>query len=172
MDDNTAIAALDPDNSDLMQMMRLTASNINGLSQQMGLVNARIDEQGRRVDRIEERVDAVEAELTINRAQANRLQAAIHQRVAVVLKLNFEGGVVADGSISTDKKYRGAFISRCYTDARRKSKLGTPYYATLRCDFQETMDYIEAWEPEVGGGVDGYKRYLDIRREERQKKAM
>lgn len=156
-----------------MQMMRLTASNINGLSQQMGLVNARIDEQVRRVDRIEERFeerfDAVEAELTINRAQANRLQTAIHQRVAVVLKLNFEGGVVADGSISTDRKYRGAFISRCYTDARRKSKLGTPYYATLRCDFQETMDYIEAWEPEVNGGVEGYKRYLDIRREERQK---
>lgn len=31
------------------------------------------------------------------------------------------------------------------------------------------MEYIEAWEPEVAGGIDGYKHYLDIRREEREK---
>lgn len=167
----SAASAMEPTGgNDLLQMMQLAAANINGLSKQMGLVNARIDEHSKRIDRVEERVDKVESELTVNRAQANRLQSAIHQRVTDVLKLEFDGGKVADGSIKTDKRYRGGFISRCYTDARRKSKLGTPYYATLRCDFHEVMDYIKAWEPEVSGGVDGYKHYLDIRREERQKK--
>ena len=154
------------DMSQLLQITQNTAMNINGLSQQMGLINARMNKFNERLDSIQESVDGVKAEITVTRSQANRLRRSIHERVAVVLKLKREGGRVADCSIHDDTAYRKAFISRLYFDAREKSKLGTPYYDTLRADFAETMDYINAWFPEVEGGTEGYKRYLDIRHKE------
>ena len=154
--------------SEVLRSMQLAANNINGLSQQMGIVNARLIEQGQRIDRIEERQDKIDAEVTITRNQSSRIRSAIYGRVAQLLKLEYDGGKVADSSVEADARYRGGFISRCYTDARHKSKLGTPYYATLRRDFDEVFDYIRSWEPEVSGGTDGYKRYLDLRRSKRE----
>ena len=158
------------DMSQLLQITQNTAMSVNAQSKQMGLVLGTVEDLKQDVGEIKTELDVLKHETVVTRFQANRIQAAIHGRVAELLKLEFDGGKVADSSVGTDKKYRGGFISRCYTDARRKSKLGTPYYATLRCDFNEVIEYIEAWEPEVSGGVDGYKHYLDIRREERQKK--
>lgn len=155
---------------DIMQMMRLTATNINGLSQQMGIMNARLDEQNKRLNGFEEDITTLKQETTITRAQGRRIRKAVMSRVNAVLKIEFEGGKVADSSIADDVRYRGPFVSRCYTDAKNHSKMGESYTETLKVDFSEVMDYIEAWEPEVEGGTDGYKRYLDIRREEREKR--
>lgn len=168
MIDETKIAKLDGTDStnDLMQLAKVQLASINGLSEQMGLMNARMNKFETRLDDIQESVDGVKAEITVTRSQANRLRRSIHERVATVLKLEREGGRVADSSIHDDVAYRKAFISRLYFDAREKSKLGTPYYDTLRADFAETMDYITSWFPEVEGGTDGYKRYLDIRHKE------
>ncbi len=77
---------------------------------------------------------------------------------------------MADESIETDVLYRGGFISRCYKDAKNQSKMGESYSETLKVDFDEVMEYIESWKPEVDGDVEGYKHYLDIRREEREKR--
>ena len=156
--------------SQLLQITQNTAMSVNAQSKQMGLILGTVEDLKQDVGAIKEEISVLKHETTVTRFQANRIQSAIHNRVAELLKLEFDGGKVADESITTDSKYRGGFISRCYTDARRKSKLGTPYYATLRCDFNEVMEYIEAWEPEVSGGKDGYKHYLDIRREEREKR--
>lgn len=165
---NNAIAPTNP--NELMQMMQLTATNISGLSQQMGIVNARLTEQNQRIDRLEEDLTIVKAEQTITRAQCRRIRKAVMSRVNDVLKIEFEGGKVADESIEDDIRYRGGFISRLYTDAKNHSKMGESYTETLKTDFGEVMDYIEAWVPEVDGDIDGYKHYLDIRREERAKK--
>lgn len=165
---NNAIAPTNP--NELMQMMQLTATNISGLSQQMGIVNARLTEQNQRIDQLEEDLTIVKAEQTITRAQCRRIRKAVMSRVNDVLKIEFEGGKVADESIEDDIRYRGGFISRLYTDAKNHSKMGESYTETLKTDFGEVMDYIEAWVPEVDGGIDGYKHYLDIRREERAKK--
>ena len=159
------------DMNQLLQITQNTAMSVNAQSKQMGLILGTVEELKQDVGEIKNEMEVLKHETTVTRFQANRIQSAIHTRVAEILKLEFDGGKVADGSIKTDAKYRGGFISRCYTDARRKSKLGTPYYATLRCDFNEVIEYVAAWVPEVSGGVDGYKRYLDIRREERQKKS-
>lgn len=158
------------DMGQLLQITQNTAMSVSAQSKQMGLVLSTVEDLKQDVSSIKGDIDTLKQETTVTRFQANRIQSAIHNRVAGLLKLKFDGGKVADDSIATDQKYRGGFISRCYTDARRKSKLGTPYYMTLRCDFNEVMEYIEAWEPEVSGGKDGYKHYLDIRREEREKK--
>ena len=151
------------DMKQLLQVTQNTAMNVNGLSEQMGIMNARMNKFNARLDSIQESVDGVKAEVTVTRSQANRLRRSIHERVAIVLKLKREDGRVADCSIHDDAAYRKAFISRLYFDAREKSKLGTPYYDTLRADFNEVMEYIDAWKPEVKGGTEGYKRYLDIR---------
>jgi hypothetical protein len=70
--------------------------------------------------------------------------------------------------MQADKYYRGGFISRCYADARKYSRLGNPYYTTLARDVEETIHYIENWFPEISydglTGVEAYKRYLDARR--------
>jgi hypothetical protein len=156
--------------SDPMKALQLAAMNINGLSQQMGLVVARMDAQDQRIAKVEEDFITIKAEQTITRAQCRRIRKAVMNRVNGVLKIEFEGGRVADSSIVTDKLYRGGFISRLYTDAKNHSKMGESYTETLKVDFNEVMDYINAWEPEVDGGTEGYKRYLDIRREERAKR--
>lgn len=156
--------------SDPMKALQLAAMNINGLSQQMGLVVARMDAQDLRIAKVEEDFITIKAEQTITRAQCRRIRKAVMNRVNEVLKIDFEGGRVADDSIITDQLYRGGFISRLYTDAKNHSKMGESYTETLKVDFGEVMDYIGAWEPEVDGGTDGYKHYLDIRREERSKK--
>lgn len=156
--------------SDPMKALQLAAMNINGLSQQMGLVVARMDAQDQRIAEVEEGLNIVKAEQTITRAQCRRIRKAVMNRVNEVLRIEFEGGRVADDSIVTDQLYRGSFISRLYTDAKNHSKMGESYTETLKTDFGEVMDYIGAWEPEVDGGTEGYKRYLDIRREEREKR--
>ena len=156
--------------SDPMKALQLAAMNINGLSQQMGLVVARMDAQDLRIAKVEEDFITIKAEQTITRAQCRRIRKAVMNRVNEVLKIDFEGGRVADDSIITDQLYRGGFISRLYTDAKNHSKMGESYTETLKVDFGEVMDYIGAWEPEVDGGTDGYKHYLDIRREERSKR--
>ena len=160
-----------PHEGDAMEALRLAAMNINGLSQQMGLVVARMDAYDQRLISVEEDMTKVKAEQTVTRAQSRRIRKAVMNRVNQVLRIQFDGGKVAEASVADDVRYRGPFISRCYNDAKSHSKMGESYTETLKVDFGEVMDYIEAWTPEVDGGTDGYKHYLDIRREEREKKA-
>lgn len=159
----------DGDTSNLVKLAQLNTMNINGLSQQMGLMNDRMDQLVGRMDGHDNRLEVLEHNTTINRAESKRIKKAVLSRVNYLLKIEFEGGRVADSSIATDQLYRGQFVSRCYTDAKNHSKMGDSYPETLKVDFDEVLEYIESWVPEVDGGVDGYKRYLDIRREERMR---
>ena len=161
----------DGDDTDYIKLAQLNTMNINGLSQQMGLMNDRMNEIVRRMDNHENDLETLKHNTTINRAESKRIRKAVMSRVNYLLKIEFEGGHVAEECIVTDQLYRGPFISRCYTDAKNHSKMGDSYPETLKVDFNEVLEYIESWVPEVDGGVDGYKRYLDIRREERNKSA-
>lgn len=154
---------------DLLKVVQLTAMNVNGISKQMGLVLDKIDGHDKRITALEDRMDSHERTEVVNRAQANRIHDAIRDRVTYVLGLDTDGGMVSEDSIPDEVRYRSAFINKCHVDARRHSKLAKPYYATLKVDFDEVMQYISAWYPEVRGKTEGYKRYLDIRREERRK---
>lgn len=162
--------AIPQQTADLLKVAQLNTMNINGLSQQMGLLNDRMDEIVRRLDSHDNDLIIVKQNTTINRAESRRIKKAVMSRVNYLLKIKFDGGKVADESIADDVRYRGPFVSRCYSDAKNHSKMGESYPETLKVDFAEVLDYIEAWVPEVDGGVDGYKHYIDIRREERSKK--
>jgi len=158
------------DNStDLLKVAQLNTMNINGLSKQMGLMNERMDEIVRRMDGHDNDIAALKHNTTINRAESKRIKKSVMSRVNYLLKIKFDGGKVANESIADDIRYRGQFVSRCYRDAKTHSKMGDTYPETLKTDFNEVLEYIESWVPEVDGGVEGYKKYLDIRREERSK---
>lgn len=154
----------------LERIAQINIASINGLSEQMGLMNDRINDMAGKLDGHENRLGKLEHNTIVNRAEKRRIRKAVMNRVNKVLKIEFDGGKVADSSIQTDMLYRGGFISRCYTDAKNHSKMGESYGETLKVDLDEVLEYIEAWEPEVDGGVEGYKHYLDIRREEREKR--
>lgn len=155
--------------NELVKVAQSNAMSINGISEQMGIVAHKLTDHDQKLAQLADELTIVKAEQTISRAQCRRIRRAVMSRVNEVLKIKYEGGKVADESIATDVLYRGGFISRCYTDAKNHSKMGESYTETLKVDFGEVMDYIEAWEPEVEGSTEGYKHYLDIRREERNK---
>ena len=151
-----ALRINDDDGEDVMKMMQLAAMNITGLSRQMGLVNARLDNTDSRLDHMEDEVTRIGQETTVTRAQRNRLFNAVTDRCLFLLKTDDERN-----------RYIGAFKRKCWSDAQKKSKCGRPYADTLRIDFDEVLEYINAWEPEYYGGIDGYKEHLDTVREQR-----
>ena len=163
------------DNSnDLMAIMQMATMNISNLGKQMGIISSQITEQAGRLDRLEGRMQVYEDKIRIDRNQARRIRNAIHARVNELLDIRHENGVVAQESLYNDKYYKGGFISRCYTDARNHSSLGTPYTETYNKDYEEVINYVSRWDPEMSfkgvSGVAGYKAYLDERRKAKHRK--
>jgi len=159
----------DVDMNGLLKVTQNTAMNVSSLSEQMGLVVNRVNDNTKRIVALEDRMNAHERTETINRSQARRIRKSVIERVNSLLGIKYEGGKVADDCVKMDMFYRGGFISRCYTDAKNHSKMGGSYTETLKVDFNEVIEYIDSWKPEVEGGTEGYMHYLDIRREEREK---
>lgn len=161
---------------DITKALSLAAVTSQRISEQMGLVNARIDATESKIDKLIEKQDATdrrmknyEDRLHVTRSQRKRIKQAAHNRVEYLLGMRKEGGVLDRQSLFADKYYRKAFIGKCYTDARRESRLGDSIEETLVRDFEEVIDYIGTWTPAVSFegriGVEGYKAYLDARRE-------
>ena len=157
-------------NSEALETMRLAAMSIKGLSEQMGLVSSKLNEHERRLEETESAIKTIRDNERINRSQGKQIKRAVIGRVNDLLKIRFEGGRVADDCVDIDRKYRGGFIARCYTDAKRAGLMAECYWETARADYDKCIEYIESWVPEVDGGTAKYKEYLDIRREERRKR--
>ena len=164
------MSEIDKQMASMMDGIQTLVAGIQGQSEQIGVMNSRLNKFSERMDGMCDDLETLKRETTITRPMCRRIRKAVMNQVNKVLKIKFDGGKVADESIETDVLYRGGFISRCYTDAKNHSKMGESYSETLKVDFDEVMEYIESWEPEVDGGVEGYKHYLDIRREEREKR--
>lgn len=160
--------------NEVMEMMNQAALNINALSEQMGVVAGQlkkiradqVDHANRIADLENWKIHHEETE-RVNRDQARRIRGAIHARVNHVLGIELNGGLVKKECMSVDKKYRGAFYGRCYSDARKYSQLGTPYSETCKKDYETVINYIESWEPECEyegkTGTRAYISYLDDR---------
>ncbi len=165
--------------SEIKEIMQATTLSITSLSEQMGIVSKkfalqdeRLNTVDNRIETVENRMQAYEDKIRITREQQRQIKGAIHSRVNYLLGLEFKGGVVARESILNDKKYRSGFIKRCYHDARHYSRLQAPYTETYQRDFEECINYIQNWIPEVTfeglSGTEAYKKYLDIRAEEKE----
>ena len=161
-------------NDDLKQIVAQTAMNISAISEQMGVIAGQVKnlraiqiEHGNRITDLENWKQHHEEHERVDRNQARRIKSAVHARVDYILGMEFTGGLVAKECMAIDRRYRGAFFSRCYVDARKYSDLGTPYYETYAKDVEAVIHYIENWEPEVEyagkTGTKAYIAYLDDR---------
>ena len=156
------------DEKNLMSILNQTAMNISAISEQMGVVAGQIKkiradqvDHANRITDLENRMTHHEETERVTRDQARRIRGAIHARVNHVLGIELNGGLVKKECMGVDKRYRGAFYGRCYSDARKYSVLGTPYSETCQKDYQAVIDYIENWEPECEyEGMIGSKAYI------------
>lgn len=151
---------------ELLEISRNSLQGIMRLSEQMGLLDSRMTSLEDKTTGIETRMQTYEDALRVSRSQADTIRRAIHQRAADVLGIHYKDGIVTDDSIRSDTLYKPGFVSKLYSDARKFSMLGTPYYETARRDYGAVLNYIDGWMPQVG--VEGYKSYLDARRRAKQ----
>lgn len=154
----------------VMEALKLSAMTSQRVSEQMGLLATKLNQHEEKIQALEDRQHRYEDNLRITRSQGKNIKKAVISRVNQLLGIQFDGGIVADECIEIDQKYRGGFISRCYTDAKRAGVMAECYWETPRSEYDNCLEYIEAWVPQVDGGVSKYKEYLDIRREERKRR--
>ena len=156
------ISEFDARMKQLMEINTNIAGNVNAVSAQLGMVVQKVDGLGLKIENIENRMQTYEDSIRVSRTQADTIRRAIHARACEILDIKYKDGVVVDESLRADTLYRPGFISKIYSDARKYSVLGTPYYETARKDYGEVLDYINGWLPMHG--ITGYKEYLDQRR--------
>lgn len=149
----------------LMELNLQTAGNVNAISQQLGIISSKVDSLGLEVASVKDRMQTYEDAIRVSRPQADAIRRAIHARACELLGIRYKDGIVEKESLAADMRYRSGFISKAYSDARKYSFLGTPYYETARKDYVAVLDYINGWAPQAG--VEGYKMYLDERKRRR-----
>lgn len=105
-----------------------------------------------------QRIQELEELQPITRSQASAIRKAIRKRVNELIMYMPDDEKALMGFMEL---YRGAFISRLYYDAKNAGIMPDSYLNTPRRDFDRVLEFIEAWRPEVEGGVQGYMDYLD-----------
>lgn len=165
-----------PETNDPMEMLQLAAMNINGLSQQMGLVNKAI--MSIKDDVSELRADMVDAKAEIrglkddqfvDLVQADNIRRSAQSRVAELLGIEWDDrGGVTEESRYDYTHYYSKFIGRLHVDARNAGLEGPRIYATPRKNYSALIDFINEWVPLRG--VDGLKSYYDGLADARRRK--
>lgn len=152
------------DMGNLLEITRVTALNVNSLSEQMGVNTRAIAALNGKVDDMGERMNTYEDNLYITPQQADNIHSAVVRRVFEVLKIETdECGHVIDDCLDDYVLYFNRFIGKCYSDAKKFGHMGSRYQYTIRRDYDTCINYVEAWIPR--GGIQSYKQYLDACRE-------
>ena len=165
-----------PETSDPMELMQLAAMNINGLSQQMGLVNKAIisikdDVSELRADMVDAKAEirGLKDDQFVDLIKADNIKKSAQSRVAELLGIKFdERGGVTEESRYDYVHYYAKFIGRLHVDARNAGLEGPRIYATPRKNYQALIDFINEWVPLRG--VEGLKAYYDGLADARRKK--
>lgn len=153
--------------SDPMELMRLAAFNINGLSQQMGIMNKTVTQIKDDVSELRsEMVDAkadikgLKDDQFVDLIKADNIRKSAQTRVAKLLGIEFdERGGVTDDSRFNYTHYYSKFVGRLHCDARNAGLEGPRIYATPRKNYHPLIDFINEWVPLRG--VEGLKSYYD-----------
>ena len=164
---NTIMINPDPNANDPMELMRLAAMNINGLSQQMGLMNKAVTAIKDDVSELRSEMVDVKADVRglkddqfVDLINADNIKLAAQSRVAELLDIVFEErGGVTEESMFNYRNYYSKFIGRLHVDARHAGLEGPRIYATPRKNYQALMDFINEWVPLRG--VEGLMSYYD-----------
>lgn len=148
----TMIMGKESSNFDLQQLTNICgqiATNVNGISRQMGIIATTVDTLCTDVGDLTGRMDVLEQKEEITTTQTEEIKNAACRRVYEIL---------GDGKITHEKYYR-TFIRRLYGDTRHYAGLGSSIPRTRKCDYQRCIDYIEAWIPTKGCA--GLKEEID-----------
>lgn len=138
---------------ELLKVTQSTAMSVSGLSEQMGLVVNKVNENLVRIVDLEDRMERRERSETVNPTQKKFIKRAVSRRVYELLELKSEDGKLTFESKVTRDRYSPLFYSRLYRDARRDGKMGDPYDATLNIDYDEVMKFVTSWVPAGGPGA-------------------
>lgn len=155
------------DGDDLLKVAQLNTMNINGLSQQMGIINKAIisikdevSELRAEMADVKDDVGGLKDDQFVDLIKADNIKKSAQSRVAELLNIKFdERGGVADESRYSYTHYYAKFVGRLHVDARHAGLEGPRIYATPRKTYQALIDFINEWVPLRG--VDGLKSYYD-----------
>lgn len=149
----------------LNEIVQQTAFNVQAMTESLGLITSKMKDHENRIISIEQRTEANEMRMQnfednerISRSQAMRMKEAIKQRVADLLGIKWEKGVIIEG-LHNYKHYFAGFIRKAWSDAKHDSRCEQAYTDTRKRDYDEVMKYIREWEPTAG--VEGHMEYLD-----------
>lgn len=159
-----------------MKALQLAAMNINGLSQQMGIINSAVtaiqgDVSELRAEMTDAKADirGLKDDQFVDLIKADNIKKSAQSRVAELLGIKFdERGGVADESRYDYTHYYSKFIGRLHVDARNAGLEGPRIYATPRKNYQPLIDFINEWVPLRG--VEGLKSYYDGLADARRKR--
>jgi len=147
------------DINQLLQVTQNTAMNVNGLSQQMGVVSNKLVSIDKRVSSLETNFETFKNNEILNSSQRRNIPRAVKARVSHLLKIKWSKGKPTKECESDYFKYYKGFIARLYSDAKNYAKMADDYRDTKQVDYEGVMEYIESWKP--SSGVEEHKRYLD-----------
>lgn len=149
----------------LLTVAQQNTFSIQGLSNLLNAHESRISQMEVAQNAQEQRITAFEQNERINRTDQRRMKYAVHSRCYHLLNIEREHGHVLKESMETYRKYFGAFTKKCYVDAKNYSRMGDPYTETAKRDYNEVIEYIENWSPEISydglTGAKAYIKYLD-----------
>lgn len=177
MSKNPIVTFETDDDNDLMQVVRLTAMNVNGLSEQMGIaiqsiktLQSDVRNVNKKVIDMDGRLEHLEDDQFVDLIKADNIRLSAQRKVAELLDIEFEErGGVTEESMYDYRKYFGKFVARLHVDARHAGLEGPRIYATPRKNYRALLDFIDTWTP--ARGVKGLKSYYDKLEAARKKKA-
>lgn len=166
MMDETRISKMGED-GDLIDIVRLTALNVNGISEQMGVVVKTINtlrsdvaEVKSAVNDLNDRVIVLEEDEALKPYQVYNVKKAVRVRVAELLKVKFDKrGGATDDTIGVYHRYYGKFCGRLHNDAKCAGIEETAWRFTPRKNYQKLIEFIADWTP--ARGVKGLMAYYD-----------
>ena len=163
------------DGGDIMDIVRLTALNVNGISEQMGVIvktvsNLKSDlvEVKGDVKDIGERVRVIEDDEPLKEYQQYNYAQAVRIRVSDLLGIEFDSrGGVTDESRDIYDRYYGKFCGRLHNDAKHAGIEAHKWQFTPRKFYPQLMKFAPDWSP--ARGVEGLKEYFDKSKKSRER---
>lgn len=154
---------------DLKTIVKQTAFNLNAVSEQMGLVNAKLKAHEGRLASLENKTSLVASDLGnfkeyvkeneyIEPEKVDKLKIAMGNRVVDLLSgLNL--------SKSEFGEYYGKFMSKFWWDCKKHSyAVGKAGVYTKNRHYEDLMKYIGEWQPEGYGSAVGYINHLKVKK--------
>lgn len=131
------------ENFSMQQLINITGSNalsIQNVNKQLGIVAVTVTGLVDDVNAIKGDIELLKLNEEVTTSQQEIIIETAQRRVIEII-----------GDDSYEKqKYFKIFVTRIYSDARKKASLGSKVARTKKGDFQRVIDFMESWIPSCG----------------------